>query len=143
MSFLLVIFLCIIQSSAKNLILRSMFLQAPFTYNRLDLHYSIAIHLSLTWLPWIVALLLWPFMYDLQRIPFSNWLHSNQRQPVLKQPIMKNWNKCLGKEYLMTSIFNPLPKFQLRHGTLIFWRSQEYPDLNPCCSSIIFIPQNI
>jgi len=68
--FLLVTFLYITQWSTKSLIQQSMFLQIPFTYTRNNggPKTLLAAHLRLLRLPWIVALLLWPFLYDLQGI---------------------------------------------------------------------------
>jgi len=38
---------------------------------------SLAAHPRSLWLPWIVALLFWPFVYDLQGIPLPKRLPSN------------------------------------------------------------------
>ena len=81
MSFLFVIFLCIIQSAAKSLILYSVFLQISFTYTRNSSGPNTLPcgNQRLLWLPWIIALLLWPFVYDLQGIPLPKRLPSNLR----------------------------------------------------------------
>ena len=81
MSLWFVIFLYIMQSSASGLILESMFLQISFTYARNSTGSKTLRHGTL---PWIVALLLWPFVYDIQWIPFPKRLPSN---PRLKPPV--------------------------------------------------------
>ena len=77
---------------------------------------SLALHLRLLWLPWIVALLILPFVSDLQRIPLPP-------NPITRPPFsytgdLEELNRNLGKvNYNCIYSRPPRPKSQLCAGT--------------------------
>jgi len=72
----------------------------------------LAAHLSLLWLPWIVALLFWPFVYDLQGIPLPKRLPWNPRPrpPVSYAADHEELNVKPWKSIIIASIPTPLVK---------------------------------
>ena len=139
MSILFLIFLCIIQSSVKSLILESLSLQISFTYTRnssgpkmLPCGTPDVILLSLDSCPPTLTLYVRP-----ARNSRTQTTTLKSTPEVASFISSRSWgakSNALEKYIIIASIPTHLSKESaMSWHTVMTWLSQEYPILNPCC----------
>ena len=83
---------------------------------------SLAAHLSLMWLPWIVGFLLWNFVYNLKEFPYPNdypRIQARGRQFCM-QPTMRNEMETRGQVCYNRIYSDPLVQI-VRYVVTTIW----------------------
>ena len=134
-SFLFVIFLYILQSSAKSLMHESMLLQISFTYTRNCSGPKIlpccTPEVTLTSLDNCPTLCVWPTRNSLTQMTTLD--STPETATFVSSRSGGTKSTALEKSIIVTSAPNPSSKeTAMSWHTVMTWLSQEYPGLNPC-----------